>query len=93
MRIYYDINLADHGLARRELHGEEIVKAGRYLIAKTLLEEGAATVGGGEVAGRIQQVAKTIISAHIHQGFVTDLNGTAVTPNDGGAQDILLFIN
>jgi aldehyde:ferredoxin oxidoreductase len=44
MRIYYDINLADHAIARRELHGEEIVKAGRYLIAKTLLEEGAATV-------------------------------------------------
>lgn len=44
MRIYYDISLADHAIARRELHGEEIVKAGRYLIAKTLLEEGAATV-------------------------------------------------
>ena len=44
MRIYYDIDLADHAITRRELHGEEIVKAGRYLIAKTLLEEGAATV-------------------------------------------------
>ena len=44
MRIYYDIDLADHAIARRELHGEEIVKAGRYLIAKTLLEQGAATV-------------------------------------------------
>jgi aldehyde:ferredoxin oxidoreductase len=44
MRIYYDINLADHSIAPRELHGEEIVKAGRYLIAKTLLEQGAATV-------------------------------------------------
>ena len=44
MRIYYDIDLADHSITSRELHGEEIVKAGRYLIAKTLLEQGAATV-------------------------------------------------
>jgi aldehyde:ferredoxin oxidoreductase len=44
MRIYYDIDLACHSIANHELHGEEIVKAGRYLIAKTLLEHGAATV-------------------------------------------------
>ena len=44
MRIYYDIDLADHSITHRELHGEEIVKAGRYLIAKTLLEQCAATV-------------------------------------------------
>ena len=44
MRIYYDINLDDHSITSRELHGEEIVRAGRYLIAKTLLEQGAATV-------------------------------------------------
>ena len=44
MRIYYDIDLANLAIARRELHGEEVVKAGRYLIAKTLLQEGAATV-------------------------------------------------
>jgi aldehyde:ferredoxin oxidoreductase len=44
MRAYYDIQLNDRTLAKRELHGEAIVKAGRYLIAKTLLELGAATV-------------------------------------------------
>src|SRR5712691_7307913 len=44
MRTYYDINLGDRTIGKRELHGEEIVKAGRYLIAKTLLELGAATV-------------------------------------------------
>ena len=44
MRTYYDINLSDRTIVARELHGEEIVKAGRYLIAKTLLELGAATV-------------------------------------------------
>jgi len=44
MRTYYDINLDDRTIGKRELHGEEIVRAGRYFIAKTLLEAGAATV-------------------------------------------------
>jgi len=44
MRTYYDIHLGDRSIQTRELHGEEIVRAGRYLIAKTLLELGAATV-------------------------------------------------
>jgi aldehyde:ferredoxin oxidoreductase len=44
MRTYYDIKLDDKTIATRELHGEEIVKAGRYFIAKTLLELGAARV-------------------------------------------------
>jgi aldehyde:ferredoxin oxidoreductase len=44
MRKYHDIHLGDHRVATRELHGEEIARAGRYLIAKTLLEAGAATV-------------------------------------------------
>ena len=44
MRTYYDINLDDRTIGKRELHGEEIVRAGRYFIAKTLLEAGAAKV-------------------------------------------------
>jgi aldehyde:ferredoxin oxidoreductase len=44
MRTYYDIKLSDRTVTKRELHGEAVVKAGRYLIAKTLLESGAATV-------------------------------------------------
>ncbi len=44
MRTYYDIGLTDRTITKRELEGEAIVKAGRYLIAKTLLELGAATV-------------------------------------------------
>ena len=44
MRTYYDINLGDRTIGQRELHGEDIVRAGRYLIAKTLLEAGAARV-------------------------------------------------
>src|ERR687888_2740715 len=44
MRKYFDIQLNDRAITTRELTGEAIVKAGRYLIAKTLLELGAATV-------------------------------------------------
>ncbi len=44
MRAYYDIQLNTRTIAKRELEGEAVVKAGRYLIAKTLLELGAATV-------------------------------------------------
>ena len=44
MRTYYDIQLSDRTIGKRELSGEAIVNAGRYLIARTLLEMGAATV-------------------------------------------------
>src|SRR3989449_11123876 len=44
MRTYDDIRLNDRTVARRELRGEAVVKAGRYLIARTLLDLGAATV-------------------------------------------------
>jgi aldehyde:ferredoxin oxidoreductase len=44
MRTYYDVQLGDHTINTRELHGEDIARAGRYLIAKTLLDLGAATV-------------------------------------------------
>jgi aldehyde:ferredoxin oxidoreductase len=44
MRTYCDIQLADRTVTKREFHGEEIVRAGRYFIAKTLLELGAARV-------------------------------------------------
>jgi len=44
MRHYYDIHLGDRTIDRSDLHGEAIVKAGRYFIAKTLLELGAAEV-------------------------------------------------
>src|SRR5215475_11014796 len=44
MRTYYDIHLNDRRIEPRMLQGESIVKAGRYFIAKTLLELDAATV-------------------------------------------------
>jgi aldehyde:ferredoxin oxidoreductase len=44
MRTYYDIRLNDRAVTRRELRGEAVVKAGRYLIARTLLDLGAAGV-------------------------------------------------
>src|SRR3990172_1798615 len=44
MRKYLDIDLATQTVTSREVVGEAIVKTGRYLIAKTLLECGAAAV-------------------------------------------------
>jgi aldehyde:ferredoxin oxidoreductase len=44
MRRYLDIDLGSRTITPREMHGEEIVKAGRYFIARTLLDLGAATV-------------------------------------------------
>ncbi len=44
MRKYLDINLAQHTVESRHLDGPEVARAGRYLIAKTLLETGIATV-------------------------------------------------
>jgi aldehyde:ferredoxin oxidoreductase len=44
MRTYHDIHLDTRRIDSRDLGGEAIVKAGRYLIARTLLDLGAATV-------------------------------------------------
>jgi len=44
MRKYLHINLAERSVDAQELHAEAIVRSGRYHIAKTLLESGAATV-------------------------------------------------
>src|SRR2546427_2405697 len=44
MRTYYDIQLGDRTVTKRELAGEDLVKVGRNHIARTLLELGAATV-------------------------------------------------
>lgn len=44
MRKYLHINLNQQLVDEQELHGETIVRSGRYLIAKTLLEKGTATV-------------------------------------------------
>lgn len=44
MRQYHQIDLATKTITTEELHGEDIVRAGRYLIAKTLLENNVAKV-------------------------------------------------
>lgn len=44
MRTYLHIKLDDQTIETKDLSGEEIVLAGRHFIAKTLLEEGVATV-------------------------------------------------
>ena len=44
MRKYIHINLDDRSIKTEEIDGEAVIRAGRYFIAKTLLELGAATV-------------------------------------------------
>lgn len=44
MRKYLQINLPDHSVKTEELHGETIIRAGRYFVAKALLDLGAAGV-------------------------------------------------
>ncbi len=44
MRKYLHINLADRSIRTDELHGEDVIRAGRHFIAKTLLRLGAAKV-------------------------------------------------
>ena len=44
MRNYLHIQLNDHSVEKEERTGEQLVKIGRYLIAKTLLEMGVAEV-------------------------------------------------
>jgi len=44
MRKYVHINLNEQTIDTEEISGEDCVKVGRHLIAKTLLEKGASTV-------------------------------------------------
>jgi aldehyde:ferredoxin oxidoreductase len=44
MRKYLHINLNEHSVRADELHGEDVIRAGRHFIAKTLLQLGAAKV-------------------------------------------------
>ncbi|MBI2320162.1 MAG: aldehyde ferredoxin oxidoreductase, partial [Betaproteobacteria bacterium] len=44
MRKFLHINLNDRSVRTEEMHGEAVVRAGRYYIAKTLLERKAANV-------------------------------------------------
>jgi len=44
MRRYLTIDMANHAVASETLTGADIARSGRWLIAKTLLESGAATV-------------------------------------------------
>jgi aldehyde:ferredoxin oxidoreductase len=44
MRKYLDIDLSDRSVNEKKVSGEDVVKVGRYLIAKTLVAKGIATV-------------------------------------------------
>src|SRR5439155_76724 len=86
MRTYYDIRLNDRTVARRELRGEAVVKAGRYLIARTLLDLGAAAVDPLSPAKLLKpRYGKKIASALCgpvgeYQGLIA---GIAFTDKDG----------
>ncbi|MDH3715584.1 MAG: aldehyde ferredoxin oxidoreductase [Gammaproteobacteria bacterium] len=44
MRNYLHIDLQKQTVDKQQLHGEDIARSGRYLIAKTLLDSGAADI-------------------------------------------------
>ena len=44
MRRYLHVNLNDRSIRTEELDGEAVIRAGRYLISKTLLEQDVANV-------------------------------------------------
>ncbi len=44
MRTYLEIDLKTLSIERQEKDGEDVIRAGRYLIAKTLLDRGLASV-------------------------------------------------
>ena len=44
MRRYLDIDLGSRSVSEKQLAGDDLVNAGRYFIAKTLVETGAASV-------------------------------------------------
>ena len=49
-------------------------------------------LGGGEVAGRIEQVRKATLLPHFLESPVADLHCPAVAPDDGGAQHFVVFV-
>ena len=85
MRAYYDIRLNDRTSTKRELDGEAVVKAGRFLIAKTLLELGAAA------ADPLSQQNPLIFSAGPFAGTsFSNANRTSVgckSPLTGGVKE------
>ena len=44
MRTFYHINLSDQSVKKQQLEGEEVIRAGRYLIAKTLVEQNLSLI-------------------------------------------------
>ena len=49
-------------------------------------------LGGGEISRGIQQMPQALICSQRVESALTILNGARVTPNDRGAQDLLVFV-
>ena len=52
-----------------------------------------AELGGGEVAGRVEEAAEAGLGAEVGEGFGADGDGAAVAPDDGGADDVVVGVN
>src|SRR5258708_38844223 len=85
MRTYYDIQVGDRTITKRERAGEDLVKVGRYHIARTLLELGAAT------GDRLSPANPLIFSAGPFAGTsFSNANRTSVgckSPLTGGVKE------
>src|SRR2546422_2914296 len=85
MRTYYDIQLGDRTVAKRELSGESLVKAGRNHIVRTLLELGAATVEPLSPANPLIFSAGPLAGSSVSHANPT--SGRCKNPLPGGGQE------
>lgn len=90
MKKYLDIDLVHQCFDAVELQGEEIVKAGRYFIAKTLLSKGIATIDPLSAENPLIFSAGPLAGTHfsnanrISVGCKSPLTGGIKESNSGG---------
>ncbi len=58
-----------------------------------LVELDPFELGGREVAGEVEQTLETDVGADVLGGLVADLDGPAVAPDDGRAEDVEVLID
>mgnify|MGYP001426816067 CR=1 FL=1 len=63
MRKYIDINLGKKLVTSRELHGREIAKCGRYLVAKKLVGQNIAAFEPFAPTGRMVRLSSSEVNA------------------------------
>ena len=91
MRKFHNIKLEDRSIETTELHGNDIVRARRHLISKTLLANGIATVdplsAGSQLVFSAGPFAGTNMSNgnRLSVGYKSPLTGGIKEPNAGGS--------